>query len=108
MYGFKHKHKLDRFTLQIQIGPLPIGNTENCAKMIVDSGCKGDKSITWPSWYKPFEMVACLAPELVDVFSQSFHTAHRREDSSQTLGKKILNIKGIKKLVYPKSLLSTQ
>ncbi|KAG6521703.1 11-beta-hydroxysteroid dehydrogenase A-like [Zingiber officinale] len=92
----------------IQVGPLPIGSTENCAKIIVDGACKGDRTITWPSWYKPFEMVACLAPELVDAFSQSFYTTNAGEDSRETLGKKILNMKGIKKLVYPDSVLSTE
>ncbi|WOK97437.1 11-beta-hydroxysteroid dehydrogenase 1B-like [Canna indica] len=90
----------------IQVGPLPIGSTDKCAEIIVDGACMGDKYITWPTWYKPFAMVMSLAPELVDMFSQSFYVSKPGDDSGIPLGKKILNMKGIKELLYPDSVLS--
>ncbi|XP_072962341.1 11-beta-hydroxysteroid dehydrogenase 1A-like isoform X1 [Typha angustifolia] len=47
---------------------VPVGRAERLAKVVVDRACRGDKYVTWPSWYGPFHIVMSLAPEVVDFF----------------------------------------
>ncbi|ONK77829.1 uncharacterized protein A4U43_C02F11160 [Asparagus officinalis] len=90
----------------VQVGPLPVGYTEKCAEVVVDSACRGDAYVTWPSWYRPFHMVMCVAPELVDWFSRLFYVAKPGSSSGKTLGQKILEARGAKKFLYPASIRS--
>ncbi|OAY86090.1 11-beta-hydroxysteroid dehydrogenase 1B-like [Ananas comosus] len=86
----------------IQIGPFPVGHTEMMAKIAVDSACRGEEYVTWPSWYSPFHMLMCLAPELVNWFSIAFYVT--KEGNS--LSKRILEATGAKKFLYPASIRS--
>ncbi|ONK58533.1 uncharacterized protein A4U43_C09F14050 [Asparagus officinalis] len=90
----------------VQVGPLPVGHTEKCAEVVVDSACRGDTYVTWPSWYRPLHMVMCVAPEIVDWFSRSFYVAKPGSSSGKTLSQKILEATGAKKFLYPASIRS--
>ncbi|KAJ6802833.1 11-beta-hydroxysteroid dehydrogenase 1B-like [Iris pallida] len=88
----------------VQVGPLPVGYTEKCAEVVVESACRGDEYVTWPSWYGPFHMVMCVAPELVNWFSRSFYVTKPGDSSGNTLSKKILEVTGAKRFLYPSSI----
>ncbi|XP_073006667.1 11-beta-hydroxysteroid dehydrogenase A-like [Typha latifolia] len=89
----------------VQIGPFPIGRTQTLATVAVDGACRGDKYVTWPSWYKPFHMIMCVAPEIINWFSHSFYVA-KEGDPSSSLSKKVLVATGAKDFLYPPSLRS--
>jgi len=83
-----------------------VGYTEKCAEVVVDSACKGDAYVTWPSWYSPLHMVMCAAPEVVNWFSRLFYVTKPGSSSGKTLSKKILEATGAKKFLYPPSIRS--
>nr|XP_010913000.2 11-beta-hydroxysteroid dehydrogenase 1B [Elaeis guineensis] len=97
---------IDEDARDVQLGPLPVGSTKKCAEIIVDGACKGDEYVTWPSWFKPFYMVMCFAPEVMNWFSHSFYVAKPGTTSTETLSKRILEASGAKKLFYPASIQS--
>lgn len=72
--------------------------------MVVESACRGDEYVTWPSWYKPFHMVMCVAPEAVNWFSRSFYVTKPGSSSKKTLSKQLLDLNGVKKFLYPVSI----
>lgn len=78
------------------MGPIPVGKAERLAKMAVDSACRGEKYLTWPSFYRPFHLVACLAPEVISFVS---HIMYMNNQS-----KWILEAIGGKKFLYPASI----
>lgn len=84
-----------------------MGYTEKCAEVVVDSACKGDAYLTWPSWYRPFHMVMCVAPELVDWFSRSFYVTKPGSSSGKTLSQQLLEATEAKKFLYPPSIRTT-
>ncbi|KAJ8476380.1 hypothetical protein OPV22_020107 [Ensete ventricosum] len=98
---------IDQEARDILVGPLPIGSTEKCAQLIVGGACGGDEYITWPSWYKPFHVVMSLAPEIVIWFCRCFYVGKPGNASSEPLSKRILNVKGLKRFLYPASVLSS-
>ncbi|XP_038986878.1 11-beta-hydroxysteroid dehydrogenase A-like [Phoenix dactylifera] len=97
---------IDEEARDIQLGPLPVGRTERCAEIIVDSACNGDEYVTWPSWFKPFYAVMSFAPEVVNWFSRTFYVAKPGATSTETLSKRILEASGAHKFFYPASIRS--
>lgn len=95
------------FHEQVVIGPLPVGNTEKCAKAIVDSACKGKKYVTWPSWYKALHLIMFLAPEVVDWYSRTFYLTEPGNPPRNALSKKILDMFGAS-VFYPASIQSPE
>ncbi|XP_072950125.1 11-beta-hydroxysteroid dehydrogenase A-like [Typha angustifolia] len=91
----------------IQVGPLPIENTKRLATIVVDSACRGQDYVTWPSWYRTLHMVMCLAPEVINWFSCSFYIAKAGNPLSNIpLTKRILEVTGAKKFLYPSAIHS--
>ncbi|KAJ6823196.1 11-beta-hydroxysteroid dehydrogenase 1B-like [Iris pallida] len=88
----------------VQVGPVPVGHTKKCAEVIVDSARRGDEYVTWPSWYSPFHMVMCVAPELVTWFSRTFYVTKPGDSPGNALSKKILEMTRAKKFFYPPSI----
>lgn len=78
------------------MGPVPVGQAEKLAELAVDSACRGEKYVTWPSFYRPFSIVACLAPEVIDYVSRIMYVNNH--------SKWILEAIGGKKLLYPASI----
>ncbi|KAJ4790907.1 11-beta-hydroxysteroid dehydrogenase 1B [Rhynchospora pubera] len=80
----------------VQVGPVPVGQAEKLAEIAVDSACRGEKYVTWPSFYRPFSIVACLAPEVVNYISRIMYVNNN--------SKWILEAIGGKKYLYPASI----
>ncbi|KAJ3671847.1 hypothetical protein LUZ60_007926 [Juncus effusus] len=90
----------------IQVGLFPVGQTEKLARIAVDSACRGEEYLTWPDWYKPFHLLMSLAPEIIDLFSNSFYMTKSGDKHGSILNKRILEVTGIKKFIYPDSIRS--
>ncbi|KAJ6837139.1 11-beta-hydroxysteroid dehydrogenase 1B-like [Iris pallida] len=90
----------------VQVGPLPVGYTKKCAEVIVDCARRGDEYVTWPSWYSPFHVVMCVAPELVNWFSRTFYLTKPGDCPGNTLSRKILEMTRAKQFLYPPSILT--
>ncbi|KAF3323621.1 11-beta-hydroxysteroid dehydrogenase 1B-like protein [Carex littledalei] len=80
----------------VQVGPIPVGKAERLAKLAVDGACRGEKYLTWPSFYRPFRLVACLAPEVISFVSHIMYINNQ--------SKWILEAIGGKKFLYPASI----
>ncbi|KAM0935950.1 putative 11-beta-hydroxysteroid dehydrogenase [Dioscorea sansibarensis] len=98
---------IDEQVRDVQVGPFPVGYADKCAEVIVDSACRGDEYVTWPSWYRPFNMIMCVAPEVINWFSQCFYGTTPGTNLNQTLSKRILESSGAKKFLYPSSIRSS-
>jgi hypothetical protein len=91
--------------LQAQIGVFPVGRVEALCEVALDGIRNGDWYVTWPSMYRPLQLIACLAPEVLDWMSKTMYKeATTAQGSRQPLGQRILEATGAKRL-YPPSLL---
>lgn len=88
----------------VQVGPFPVGYTEKCAEVVVDSACRGDKYVTWPCWYGAFHMLMCVAPEIVNWFSRFLYMSN---SNKKTLSQRIVEVAWAKKFLYPASIRSS-
>lgn len=84
----------------VQIGVFPVGRVETFCKIALDSIRKGDWYVTWPSLYRPLQLVACLAPEVMNWMS---YTMYNTSKGSRPLGQRMLEATGARRL-YPSSL----
>jgi len=64
----------------------------------------GDWYVTWPSMYRPLQLIACLAPEVLDWMSRTMYKEATTTQGRRPLGQRILEATGAKRL-YPPSLL---
>lgn len=89
--------------LQAQIGVFPVGRVETLCEVALDGIRNGDWYVTWPSLYRPLQLMACLAPEVINWMS---HAMYKQEATggSRPLGQRILEATGAKSL-FPPSLL---
>ncbi|KAH0463031.1 hypothetical protein IEQ34_007613 [Dendrobium chrysotoxum] len=90
----------------VQVGLFPVGYTDKFAEIVVESACRGDEYVTWPSWYQPFHAIMFFAPEIINWYSRSFYLTKPGVDSSKALSRKILEATGAKKFLYPSSIRS--
>ncbi|KAH0463351.1 hypothetical protein IEQ34_007933 [Dendrobium chrysotoxum] len=88
------------------VGLFPVGYTDKFAEIVVESACRGDEYVTWPSWYQPFHAIMFFAPEIINWYSRSFYLTKPGVDSSKALSRKILEATGAKKFLYPSSIRS--
>lgn len=54
------------FCRQAKIESIPIESTEDCAKAIVDSACRGDRYLVEPSWVGILFLFKLLCPEVLE------------------------------------------
>ena len=92
--------------MQAQIGVFPVGRVEALCEVALDAVRSGDWYVTWPSLYRPMQLVACLAPEVMSWISYALDKAEAdaKGKGSRPLGHRILEATGAKTL-FPPSLL---
>ena len=61
--------------MQAQIGVFPVGRVEALCEVALDAVRSGDWYVTWPSLYRPMQLVACLAPEVMSWISYALYKA---------------------------------
>lgn len=84
----------------------PVGRVEALCEVALDGIRNGDRYVTWPSMYRPLQLIACLAPEVLDWMSNAIYKEATTAQGSRRrlLGQRILEATGAKRL-YPPSLL---
>lgn len=96
---------VDEDARDAQIGVFPVGRVEALCEVALDGIRNGDWYVTWPFMYRPLQLIACLAPEVLDWMSKTMYKeATTAQGSRQPLGQRILEATGAKRL-YPPSLL---
>jgi 11beta/17beta-hydroxysteroid dehydrogenase len=88
--------------MQAQIGVFPVGRVEALCEVALDGIRNGDWYVTWPSMYRPLQLIACLAPEVLDWMSDAMYK--ETTQGRRPLGQRIMEATGAKRL-YPPSLL---
>ncbi|KAL5213299.1 hypothetical protein ABZP36_024146 [Zizania latifolia] len=83
-----------------QIGVFPVGGVEALCKVALDSIRRGDWYVTWPAMYRPLQLTAFLAPEIVNWLS---YTLYNTKKGGEPLGKRISDATGVRRF-FPKAL----
>lgn len=77
--------------LKVQFSLAPMMSTEDCAKAVVDSACRGDKYVIQPSWMRANYFLWVLWPEMIEWWNRfillTTGTSHR-----PPLSKRIVDI----------------
>ncbi|WVZ59723.1 hypothetical protein U9M48_009832 [Paspalum notatum var. saurae] len=107
---------VDEDARDAQIGVFPVGRVETLCEVALDGIRRGDWYVTWPSMYRPLQLMACLAPELLTWVSHAMYKEEEEEEEEEgakgrrwrrrrPLSQRVLEATGAKKLLYPPSLL---
>uniref|UniRef100_A0ACD5Z9M3 Uncharacterized protein n=1 Tax=Avena sativa TaxID=4498 RepID=A0ACD5Z9M3_AVESA len=91
---------VNKETRDAQVGVFPVGRVETLCKIALDSIRKGDRYMTWPSLYRPLELIACLTPE---VLNWVCYTLYNTRNGGRSLGQRIVEATGARRL-YPAAL----
>ncbi|XP_006648666.1 11-beta-hydroxysteroid dehydrogenase 1A-like [Oryza brachyantha] len=84
-----------------QIGVFPVGRVEELGEVAMDGIRAGDWYITWPSLFRPLQLIACLAPEVLHRACRLLYSTGGK--GGQPLGKRIMEATGAKRL-FPEAL----
>lgn len=89
-------------TRDAQVGIFPVGRVETFCEIALDSIQKGDWYLTWPSLYRPMELIACIAPEVLNCICYQLYNTR---NGGRSLAQRIAEATGVRQL-YPSTLLS--
>ncbi|KAF2944984.1 hypothetical protein DAI22_02g183600 [Oryza sativa Japonica Group] len=84
-----------------QIGVFPVGRVAELGEVAMDGIRAGDWYVTWPSLFRPLQLVACLAPGVLDWACRALYGT--RKGARPPLGKRIMEATGMKRL-FPEAL----
>jgi hypothetical protein len=92
---------------QVHVGPVPVAYSEECAKALVRGAVRGEKYVRVPFWYTAFALYRVFAPEVVDFVQALVYLtpAPWRKDRAP-LSKALLDLPGVKSLVFPTTVRS--
>ncbi|ESR50119.1 11-beta-hydroxysteroid dehydrogenase 1A [Citrus sinensis] len=85
------KLEVDQEIRDVQISLLPVQPTEECAKAIVNSACRGDRYLTQPSWVGVTYYWKMLWPEIIEWCNRVLLMTGPGTSQRDTLSKKILD-----------------
>ncbi|KAF0934645.1 hypothetical protein E2562_026134 [Oryza meyeriana var. granulata] len=83
--------------IDAQVGVFPVGRVEELCEVALDGVRSGDWYITWPSLFRPLQLMVCLAPEVLHWWCHAMYGTKRK--GGQPLGKRILDATGAKRLL---------
>ncbi|KAJ4843087.1 hypothetical protein Tsubulata_019150 [Turnera subulata] len=95
--------EVDQELRDVQVSTVPVETTHGCAKAIVNSACRGDKYLTEPTWFNVFWMWKMFCPGVIEWAYRLFYVTRPQEPASEAVSKKILDVTGAKKILYPES-----
>lgn len=87
---------------------VPVVSAEACANASVNSACHGDKYLTEPSWMKVTLYWKAFCPEILEWCSRLLLITKPGTSEREALSKKILDLTGAKKFLYPPSIQSPE
>lgn len=99
---------VDQDTRDVELSIVPVERVERGAKAIVNGACRGDKYITEPSWFRTTFFWRVFCPEILEWLNRGLLIPPPGAPPTEALSKKILDLTGLKKYIYPRSLLSPQ
>ncbi|XP_040367161.1 11-beta-hydroxysteroid dehydrogenase A [Rosa chinensis] len=98
---------LDQELRDVEVSLTPVLPVKEAAEAIVDGACQGEKYLTVPAWVKQSFYWKVFSPEILE-WGNRILLMSRSGDERDTLSKKILDISGLKNLVYPDTIRSPQ
>lgn len=102
-------NKPDHFIIeQVHVSAIPVGSASGCAQAIVNSASKGDRYLTQPSWFRVTYLWKMFFPELVEWGYRLSHFSRPGAPHQQAPSKKMLDLTGLKNVVYPSSIQSPE
>ncbi|CAJ2676654.1 unnamed protein product [Trifolium pratense] len=93
---------LDQEMRDVQVSVVPIRSVTEAAKEIVNSACRGDSYLTEPAWIKTTFYWKVFCPEVLEFLNRWLLLSGSSE--RETISKKLINLPGLKKYVYPESV----
>jgi hypothetical protein len=81
---------------------VPIRSVTEAAKGIVNGACRGDSYLTEPSWIRTTFYWKVFCPEVLEFLNRWLLLSGSSE--RETISKKLINLPGLKKYVYPESV----
>ncbi|XP_057459471.1 11-beta-hydroxysteroid dehydrogenase A-like isoform X1 [Actinidia eriantha] len=100
--------KVDQDLRDVVMSIVPVETTGRCAKAIVNSACRGEKYLTEPPWFRTTIFWTVFCPEVLEWFSRWFFITEPGIPPKEAPSKKILDLTGLKKYIYPESILSPE
>lgn len=79
---------------------MPIAPVRECAKAIVDGACRGEKYLTEPAWVRVTFFWKAFCPEILEWCNSSLLPGPGASERD-TPSKKLLELTGLKKYIYP-------
>lgn len=92
----------------MQIGIIPVLSVQKCAESIVKSACRGDRYLTEPAWFKVNYYWNMFFPEMVSLVNGLLFMHSPGNSTKDTTSKKILDLTGAKKILYPSGMQSDE
>lgn len=87
---------------------MPIMPINDAVKGILRSVCRGDRYATEPRWMRMAFYYKTVWPELVEWFNYLVTMSGSSNSPTNTFGKRLLQLSGLKKWFYPESVRSQQ
>ncbi|KAK8472722.1 hypothetical protein PHAVU_002G285200 [Phaseolus vulgaris] len=72
------------FAIQVAMERVPMASASECAKAIVESACRGDMYVTYPSWYRVLFPWKLLHPQFVDWFCNLVNRPYPKKSAMKT------------------------
>jgi hypothetical protein len=94
---------------QQQVGPIPVAYAEECAKAVIHGIARGRRYVRYPYWYTTFLLYRVFAPEVLDFLLALVYVrpVMGRKDHAP-LSKVIMELPGVKTLLYPPDIRSVK
>ncbi|XWS60237.1 hypothetical protein CRYUN_Cryun07bG0018600 [Craigia yunnanensis] len=92
----------------VQVSAIPVGSASGCAQAIVNSACRGDRYLTQPSWFSVTYLWKVFFPEVIEWGYRFFYFSRPGAPQQEAPSKKILDLTGAKKVVYPPTIQSSE
>ncbi|KAK4569104.1 hypothetical protein RGQ29_004483 [Quercus rubra] len=98
------KMEVDQDLRDVQVSTIPVRTVQGCAKVIVNSACKGEMYLTEPAWFRVTYFWKVFFPEVIKwsyrlMYINRLGTSHKEAPS-----KKILDLSGAKNIIYPSTI----
>ncbi|KAJ4974123.1 hypothetical protein NE237_007297 [Protea cynaroides] len=99
--------EVDQEIRDVLVGFIPVGYTEECAKAILNSACRGDRYLTMPSWFRVLYLWRVLCPEVLEWCYRLLYVTGPGASQRDAPSKMILHLTGAKNLLYSSSIQSS-
>ncbi|EOY22539.1 Short-chain dehydrogenase/reductase SDR - like 10 [Theobroma cacao] len=99
------KMEVEQDMRDVQVSAIPVASVSECAQAIVNSACRGDRSLTQPSWYSATCLWKLFFPEVIEWGCRLFYLTSPGVPHQEAPSKKILDLTaGEKKVLYPSTI----